>query len=76
MCIPVEEQYEEEQTIAASPPKMLLPPFPMEPTSMPLKNNPPEAGNEQAGQAGQEQQPAAGKVAPVVPEGQGAVVSE
>lgn len=72
MCTPVEEQYEEEQAIAASPPKMLPPPFPMDPT-MPLKNNPPEAGNEQAGQ---EQQPAVGKAAPVVPEGQGTVVSE
>lgn len=79
MCTPVEEQYEEEQAIAASPPKMLPPPFPMDPTSMPLKNNPPEAGNEQAGQAAQaaqEQQPAVGKAAPVVPEGQGTVVSE
>ncbi len=63
----VEEQYEEEQVIAGSPPKMLPPPFPMNPAGTAL-NNPPVHGNEQQGRG--EQGPTAGKAAPPMPEQQ------
>lgn len=52
----VEEEYEEEQALAGSPPKMLPPPFPMNPAGAAAKtvtiplNNPPMPTNEEQGQ--------------------------
>lgn len=63
--LPVEEQYEEEQAIAGSPPKMLPPPFPMDPMGTPLKNNPP-TGNEHKQQA----EEVTGKAAPPMAQAQ------
>jgi hypothetical protein len=70
----VEEQYEEEQAIAGSPPKMLPPPFPMNPAgAASMINNPPVPGNEeqraQAQAQGQGQgPPMTGKAASPMPE--------
>jgi hypothetical protein len=61
----VEEQFEEEQAIAGSPPKMLPPSFPMNAAGTALANNPPVPSNEQA--QGEQQGATASKAAPPTP---------